>query len=203
MVKEFYIGVYPGRYGEKGRACIVEKINIQGKSKPGYAISLLRESGQIYGGEIDFILRRVEEQVRMLKSEGSNTIKVVVDQTHHGEPVMGAFKDLQVDVKGVVMTDNETVKEENRVLTVPKRDVLGNLQLLKDELRFDFNRDRYSSNVELFDDLYKGIEDFVIRNADAPVSRVFKANDKNIFDNMYFASAITAWYADYTERHAG
>lgn len=203
MVKEFYIGVYPGRYNEKGSVAIIEKMSREGTDKPAYSISLVQELNQSVGSDINFIARSVNEQVRMLKRDANNSVMVIVDQTHQGEPVMDAFKDLGVDVKGIILSNNEIIKEEKGVgvFIVPKRDVLSSLYLLKDDYRIGFKGDMFSLNNELNAKLHNGIKDFVIRNIDSPLSNVFKSDDKNGYDNIYFASAITAWYADYIERH--
>lgn len=143
------------------------------------------------GGELDFLKRRVNEFINH-----DVKAKIIVDATHIGENIIDVFSELKAEsIRSIVLRDGD-YDEEFEAFLVTKKDVLGNLYILKDSLRITTEREMFGS-LRVPETLYDGIEDFVIRNIDMPTTHVFTSNDQNQLDNMYYALSITAWFAEF------
>jgi hypothetical protein len=131
-VTNFYVGLDLGQANDYTALSILEKLQPgdQGKEHTYHVRHLERVRGLPYPA----IVSKVSEMMHNLTL--ANNVSLVVDQTGVGAPVVDLFNQAGLKPVGVMIHGGDRATNEGDTWRVPKRDLVGTLQILLHGGRF-------------------------------------------------------------------
>lgn len=132
------------------------------------------------------IVARVKEI--MSKLEGA---ALVIDQTGVGAPVVDMFKQAALKPIGVLIHGGDRVTQEGSTWRVPKRDLVGVLQVLLQNSRL-----KVAGELELADVLTREMLNFKVKIDPLTAHDSYSAWREAEHDDLVLAVALAAWYGE-------
>lgn len=185
MVK-YFVGLDLGQSNDYTALSILER-HIIGKETSYDIRKLERVRGMPYPDIID----KVTEIMR--SSELVNEAVLIVDQTGVGQPVVDSFRKAKLKPIGIMIHGGDKVAHEESTWRVPKRDLVGVLQVLLQNSRL-----RVSSKLKLAQVLSNEMLNFKLKFNAATAHDSYGAWREGDHDDLLLSVSMAAWWA---ERH--
>jgi hypothetical protein len=133
---------------------------------------------------------------RLVKTPPLKWPTVAIDQTGVGRPVVEMIRQARPAAKivPVVITGGQTVTFEDGAYHVPKKDLVGALQVLLQSRRLQVARDLPEAAT-----LVKELQAFRVKIT-AAANEVLEALREKDHDDMVLAVALACWYAERAHR---
>lgn len=180
MVK-FYIGLDLGQASDYTALCILE-------IQPGRSYAV-RRLERIRGESYPNIVQKVEALMRSpaLKSNAS----LVVDQTGVGAPVIDLLRKTGLRPVAISIHGGDKISNEGDTWRVPKRDLVGVLQVLLQSGRL-----KVSSQLKLGPVLQAEMLNFKVKIDPVTAHDSYSAWRESDHDDLILSVALAAWYAE-------
>ncbi|HQE97203.1 MAG TPA: hypothetical protein PKY20_03305 [Methanothrix sp.] len=190
MVK-FYIGLDLGQASDYTALIIIESI-----PDPGGKIYHVRRLERIRGEPYP----KVAEKVRaiMTSSALSGRTALVVDQTGVGRPVVDLLKDVGLKPIAVSIHGGDAVSRDGSTWKVPKRDLVGALQVLLQSGRF-----KVSDQLKLGPVLQSEMLNFRVKIDPITAYDSYSAWRDNEHDDLVLSAALACWWAERQPKPTG
>ena len=190
MVK-FYIGLDLGQASDYTALLIMEEV-----PDPGGNIYHVRRLERIRGEPYP----NVAEKVKAIMASPVLAYKtdLVVDQTGVGRPVVDLLRQAGLDPVAVSIHGGATVSREGRDWKVPKRDLVGVLQVLLQSGRF-----KVSNKLKLGPVLQAEMLNFKVKIDPVTAHDSYSAWRDNEHDDLVLSAALAAWWAERQPKPVG
>jgi len=190
MVK-FYIGLDLGQASDYTALLIMEEV-----PDPGGNIYHVRRLERIRGEPYP----NVAEKVKAIMASPVLAYKtdLVVDQTGVGRPVVDLLRQAGLDPVAVSIHGGATVSREGHDLKVPKRDLVGVLQVLLQSGRF-----KVSNKLKLGPVLQAEMLNFKVKIDPITAHDSYSAWRDNEHDDLVLSAALAAWWAERQPKPVG
>ncbi|VVB63400.1 Uncharacterised protein [uncultured archaeon] len=116
---------------------------------------------------------------------------IVVDQTGVGAPVVDLFRDAGLQPLGVLIHGGDNVSYENGTCRVPKRDLVGVLQVL-----FQSGQLKISSKLALASVLQSELLNFRVKIDPITAHDSYSAWREADHDDLVLSVAMAAWWGE-------
>ncbi len=115
---------------------------------------------------------------------------LAIDQTGVGRPVVDMLRQKQLRPVAITITGGDSVSAEGAFLRVPKRDLIGILQVLLQTERLKFARSLPDVPV-----LIQELESFRVKISPQTAHDSYEHREGQ-HDDLVLATAVAAWYAE-------
>ncbi len=185
MVK-FFVGLDLGQANDYTALAVLERRIVEKESS--YDVRKLeRVRGMPYPDIIDKITQIMRSPALI------NEALLIVDQTGVGQPVVDSFRKARLRPIGIMIHGGDKVTRENSTWRVPKRDLVGVLQVLLQNSRL-----RVSWKLKLAKILTGEMLNFKVKIDQATAHDSYSAWREQDHDDLLLAVALAAWMG---ERH--
>jgi hypothetical protein len=189
MSQNFILGLDLGQSQDFTALCILQKLEPQqdqpGQSSGGKAVYHVRKLERTRGTPYPQIVARVKEIIGKL-----NDVDLVVDQTGVGAPVVDMFEQAGLKPIGIYIHGGDKVTNEGSTWRVPKRDLVGVLQVLLQNNRLKV------APGPLSDTLAKEMLNFKVKIDPATAHDSYSAWREAEHDDLVLAVALACWYGE-------
>lgn len=183
MVK-FFVGLDLGQANDYTALSVLERRIVERESS--YDVRKLeRVRGMPYPDIIDKITQIMRSPA--LISEAV----LIVDQTGVGQPVFDSFKKARLKPIGVMIHGGDKTTHDGMTWRVPKRDLVGVLQVL-----YQNNRLRISAKLKLANVLSNEALNFKVKIDQATAHDSYSAWREQDHDDLLLAVALAAWFGE-------
>ena len=190
----FFIGLDLGQSRDYTALAILEKLEQLAPGEAGElggrAVYHVRRLERTRGTPYPDIVARVKEIIGKL--EGAS---LVVDQTGVGAPVVDMFEQAGLNPIGIYIHGGDRVTNERDTYRVPKRDLVGVLQVLLQNGRL-----KVASELELADVLIREMLNFKVKIDPLTAHDSYSAWREAEHDDLVFAVALACWYGEHVPR---
>lgn len=173
-----------------------------GQSRDYTAVSVLErlEAGELCAYHVRHLERVrgvpypqiVATVARMMSSPSLNdNAKLVIDQTGCGRPVFDMFTEGGLDPVGVNIHGGDSTTHDGRNWRVPKRDLVGILQVLLQSSRL-----KVASKLELGPILQQELLNFRVKIDPVTAHDSYSAWREADHDDLVLSVALAAWWAE-------
>lgn len=190
MVK-FYIGLDLGQASDYTALNIMEQLN--GKAGNIYHVRRLE---RIRGAPYPDIAQKVK--VIMDSPALAGHTDLVVDQTGVGAPVVDLLRQAGLKPIAVSIHGGANTTSEGSVWKVPKRDLVGTLQVLLQSSRF-----KVSDRLKLGPTLRAEMLNFKVKIDPVTAHDSYSAWRDNEHDDLVLSAALAAWWAERAPKPTG
>jgi len=135
------------------------------------------------------IVSKVSEIMRSPALTGNAAL--VVDQTGVGAPVVDLFRRARLDPVGVLIHGGDKASSEGDTWRVPKRDLVGSLQVL-----FQSERLKISKKLPLASVLQSELLNFKVKIDPVTAHDSYSAWREQDHDDLVLSVAMAAWWAE-------
>jgi len=190
MPLKFFVGVDLGQANDYTAISVLERLELEkGRKEHVYHI---RHLERIRGEPYPVIVTKIMQMMHspMLKDNA----ELVIDQTGCGRPVFDMFQAARLDAIGVSIHGGDNVSHEGRNWRVPKRDLVGCLQVLLQSGRF-----KVASELTLGPVLQQEMMSFRVKIDPATAHDSYSAWREQDHDDLVLSAALAAWWG---EQHA-
>ena len=177
----FIVGLDLGQAKDYTALCIVEKLE-----QEGGAIYYVRRLERTRGTSYPDVVKRVEEILGKL----SGACDLVVDQTGVGQPVFDMFTKASLKPLGVQIHGGDRVTNEGRTYRVPKRDLVGVLQVLLQNQRLKI------TPGPLSDTLATEMLNFMVKIDPATAHDSYSAWREAYHDDLVLSVGLACWWGE-------
>ena len=185
MVK-FFLGLDLGQSQDYTALCVIEAISGKGKEGAAYHVRRLeRTRGESYPA----IAGKVSAMMRSSALAGGPAL--VIDQTGCVRPVFDMFQKARLNPIGVSIHGGDTVTRDGSTWKVPKRDLVGVLQVL-----LQTDRLKVASKLKLGSVLQAEMLNFKVKIDPVTAHDSYSAWRESDHDDLVLAVALAAWYAE-------
>ena len=185
----FFIGLDLGQSRDYTALAILEKLEQLAPGEAGElggrAVYHVRRLERTRGTSYPEIVDRIKEILGKL--EGAS---LVVDQTGVGAPVVDMFEQAGLKPTGIYIHGGDRVSNEKDTYRVPKRDLVGVLQVLLQNQRLKV------APGPLSDTLAKEMLNFKVKIDPATAHDSYSAWREAEHDDLVLAVALACWYAE-------
>jgi len=179
---KFFIGLDLGQSNDYTALSVLERI----KSGLPEAIYHVRHLERVRNVPYPEIVSKVSEIMRSPALAGNATL--VVDQTGVGAPVVDLFRQARLDPVGVLIHGGDKVSSEGVTWRVPKRDLVGSLQVL-----FQAERLKISKKLTLASVLQAELLNFKVKIDPKTAHDSYSAWREADHDDLVLSVAMAAW----------
>lgn len=180
MVK-FYLGLDLGQASDYTALCILE-------IQPGRSYAV-RRLERIRGESYPNIVQKVEALMRSPALKGNASL--VVDQTGVGVPVVDLLRKAGLGPVAISIHGGDKASNEGDTWRVPKRDLVGVLQVLLQSGRL-----KVSSQLKLGPVLQAEMLNFKVKIDPVTAHDSYSAWRESDHDDLILSVALAAWYAE-------
>lgn len=180
MVK-FYIGLDLGQASDYTALCILE-------IQPGRSYAV-RRLERIRGESYPNIVQKVDALMRSPALKGNASL--VVDQTGVGVPVVDLLRKAGLGPVAISIHGGDKASNEGDTWRVPKRDLVGVLQVLLQSGRL-----KVSSQLKLGPVLQAEMLNFKVKIDPVTAHDSYSAWRESDHDDLILSVALAAWYAE-------
>ncbi|GAB6265509.1 MAG: hypothetical protein STSR0001_09540 [Methanothrix sp.] len=180
----FYIGLDLGQASDYTAMIILESI-----SDPGGRIYHARRLERIRGEPYPKVAEKVKAIMASPALSGKTAL--VVDQTGVGRPVVDLLRESGLKPIPVSIHGGDKVLHEGGTWRVPKRDLVGVLQVLLQQQRF-----KMSAALKLGPVLRAEMENFKVKIDPVTAHDSYSAWRDNEHDDLVLSAALAAWWAE-------
>jgi len=125
---KFFVGVDLGQSQDYTAICVLERLESSTEAGKKQFIYHLRHLERVRGMPYPSIVDRVAKLMRAPELKGETSL--VIDQTGCGRPVFDMFVEAGLDPIGISIHGGDATTHDGRNWRVPKRDLVGCLQVL-------------------------------------------------------------------------
>lgn len=136
------------------------------------------------------IVRDVKQLITNTRKTQKKQTDLVIDYTGVGRPVFDMFKEIGLEPKGISIHGGDIVTKEKGVYNVPKRDLVGVLQVL-----YQNERIKISGDLKEKDTLNKELLNFKVKITDSGQD-TYSAWRERDHDDLVLAVACACWYGN-------
>ena len=186
-MKNFFVGVDLGQSQDYTAISILERLKagVSGKEFTYHVRHLERVRGVPY-------TQIVATVTRMMSSPSlKGGAELVIDQTGCGRPVFDMFEEAGLDAIGISIHGGDAVTHERRNWRVPKRDLVGCLQVL-----LQTGRLKVASKLDLGSILQAEMMNFKVKIDPVTAHDSYSAWRDNEHDDLILSVALAAWWAE-------
>jgi hypothetical protein len=180
----FFVGLDLGQASDYTALAILERSRIENES-----IYDVRKLERTRNTPYPRIVDKVTDIMRSAELEDDAAL--VVDQTGVGAPVVDLFRQAGLQPIGVLIHGGDRVTREGGSWRVPKRDLVGTLQVLLQN-----NRLRVSWKLRLASILTGEMLNFKIKIDPRTAHDSYSAWREAEHDDLILATALAAWWAE-------
>jgi hypothetical protein len=184
---KFFVGVDLGQSLDYTAVSIIERLKSEGAKKE-YSYHV-RHLERVRGVPYPKIVSSVARMVRSPGLQGDSSL--VIDQTGCGRPVFDMFRAAGLDPVGVNIHGGDAATHDGRSWRVPKRDLVGVLQVL-----LQTGRLKVASKLELGPILQQEMLNFKVKIDPATAHDSYSAWREADHDDLVLAVALATWYAE-------
>jgi hypothetical protein len=127
---------------------------------------------------------------------------LIIDGTGVGRPVVDMFRDarLSVPIKAVTITGGDSVNEDEKKenFKVPKRDLVGALQVLLQSKRL-----QVAEGMKNADILIQELLNFKVEVGIGGSNDKFQAWREGVHDDLVLSAAMAGWYGEFGPKNQG
>ncbi|MBF0154395.1 MAG: hypothetical protein HQL64_11705 [Magnetococcales bacterium] len=185
-MNSFLVGLDLGQSSDYTALTIIERLH--GSKPQAYDLRHIERFplGTSYPDQV----ARVKELVSRAPLKHNATL--VVDQTGVGRPVVDMLRQagLPVTVVAIIIHGGDTVGEEKNQFRVPKRDLVGSLQVLLQSKRL-----RVAEGLKEAAILVKELLNFKV-NISVAGHDSYEAWREGVHDDMVLSTAMACWYGE-------
>jgi hypothetical protein len=184
---KFVVGVDLGQASDYTAISVLERLKIDGRKEYTYHVRHLeRARGEPYPS----IVARVTKMVHSPMLEGNT--ELVIDQTGCGRPVFDMFEQAGLDAIGISIHGGDSVSHERDNWRVPKRDLVGVLQVL-----LQTGRLKVASKLALGPVLQEEMLNFKVKIDPATAHDSYSAWREADHDDLVLSVAMAAWWGQH------
>lgn len=191
MVTKFYIGLDLGQASDYTALLILHEL-----PDPGGNIYHVRRLERIRGEPYPDVAAKVNAIMASPALAGKTDL--VVDQTGVGAPVVDLLRQAGLDPVAVSIHGGANVSRDGRNWKVPKRDLVGVLQVLLQSSRF-----KVSGQLKLGPVLQAEMLNFKVKIDPVTAHDSYSAWRDNEHDDLVLSAALAAWWAERQPRPPG
>ncbi len=181
---KFFMGIDLGQSQDYTAIVIMERL----KAEKQYAYHV-RHLERVRGVPYPQIVITV---ARMMSSpELKGNAELVIDQTGCGRPVFDMFREAGLDPIGVSIHGGDSMTHEGRNWRVPKRDLVGSLQVL-----LQSSRPKVASKLDLGPILQAEMLNFKQKIDPITAHDSYSAWREADHDDLVLAVALSSWWAE-------
>lgn len=190
MVK-FYVGLDLGQASDYTALIILEQVD----DKAGNLYHV-RRLERIRGAPYPDIAKKVKAVMDSPALKGH--VDLVVDQTGVGAPVVDLLREARLEPVAISIHGGATVSIEGYNWKVPKRDLVGTLQVLIQSGRF-----MISAKLKLGPVLQAEMLNFKVKIDPVTAHDSYSAWRDNEHDDLVLSAALAAWWAESQPKPCG
>jgi hypothetical protein len=183
MLTKFFIGLDLGQANDYTAVAVIERLKPEGDAY--HVRHLERVRGMPYPAIVDKILKMMESP--LLKRNAA----LVIDQTGCGRPVFDMFTDAKLDPIGVSIHGGDAATHDGRAWRVPKRDLVGCLQVLLQSSRL-----KVASKLELGPILQQEMLNFKVKIDPLTAHDSYSAWREADHDDLVLSVALACWWGE-------
>ncbi|OPY57383.1 MAG: hypothetical protein A4E49_00048 [Methanosaeta sp. PtaU1.Bin112] len=180
----FYIGLDLGQASDYTALIIVESI-----PDPGGKIYHVRRLERIRGEPYPKVAEKVKAIMASPALAGKTAL--VVDQTGVGRPVVDLLREAGLKPIAVSIHGGDAVSQDGPTWKVPKRDLVGVLQVLLQQQRF-----KVSDQLKLGPVLQTEMLNFKVKIDPITAHDSYSAWRDNEHDDLVLSAALACWWAE-------
>lgn len=188
---KFYIGLDLGQSSDYTALSVLERIEPESNGKEAaYHVRHLERVRNVPYPQI------VSKTTEIMHSPAlAKEAALVVDQTGVGAPVVDLFRQAGLDPVGVLIHGGDKASHEGDTWRVPKRDLVGSLQVL-----FQGGRLKISKKLPLASALQSELLNFRVKIDPVTAHDSYSAWREQDHDDLVLSVAMATWWA---EQNAG
>ncbi len=181
---EFYIGLDLGQSSDYTALTVLERLG--GWKEAVYHVRHLERARNVPYPEI------VSKTVEIMQSPAlSGQVDLVVDQTGVGAPVVDLFRQAGLRLTGILIHGGDKASSEGDTWRVPKRDLVGSLQVL-----FQAGRLKISRKLSLASVLQSELLNFKVKIDPRTAHDSYSAWREEDHDDLVLSVALAAWMGE-------
>ncbi len=184
ILAKFFVGLDLGQSNDYTALSVLERIS-DGKEASYHVRHLERVRNVPYPQ----IVSKTSEIIR--SPALTSNAALVVDQTGVGAPVVDLFRQAGLDPVGVLIHGGDKASNEGDTWRVPKRDLVGSLQVL-----FQSERLKVSRKLPLASTLQAELLNFKVKIDPVTAHDSYSAWREQDHDDLVLSVAMAAWYAE-------
>jgi len=187
MLTKFYVGLDLGQANDYTALSVLERIKPEGDDKEnGYHVRHLERVRNVPYPQI------VSKTTEIMQSPALvGNAALVVDQTGVGAPVVDLFRQAGLKPVGVLIHGGDKASHESDTWRVPKRDLVGTLQVL-----FQGGRLKISSRLPLAAILQQELLNFKVKIDPVTAHDSYSAWRDQDHDDLVLSVAMATWLAE-------
>ena len=184
MLTKFYVGLDLGQANDYTAASILERVGDHLENS--YQVRHLERVRNVpYPQIVDRVSSMMHHPALAYNAA------LVVDQTGVGAPVVDLFRQAGLDPVGVLIHGGDKVSREGGTWRVPKRDLVGSLQVL-----FQSGRLKISKKLPLASVLQSELLTFKVKIDPVTSHDSYSAWREQDHDDLVLSVAMAAWWAE-------
>lgn len=191
ILAKFYVGLDLGQANDYTALSVLERLKPNGEgNEAAYHVRHLERVRNVPYPQI------VSKTTEIMQSPSlAGNAALVVDQTGVGAPVVDLFRQAGLDLVGVLIHGGDKAAHEGDTWRVPKRDLVGTLQVL-----FQGGRLKISSKLPMAAILQQELLNFKVKIDPVTAHDSYSAWRDQDHDDLVLSVAMAAWYG---EQNAG
>lgn len=187
MLTKFFVGLDLGQANDYTALSVLEMLKPEGDGKEAaYHVRHLERVRNVPYPEI--VSKTVEI---MLSPALAGQADLVVDQTGVGAPVVDLFRQAGLRPTGILIHGGDKASNEGGSWRVPKRDLVGSLQVL-----FQSGRLKISKKLSLASVLQAELLNFKVKIDPRTAHDSYSAWREADHDDLVLSVALAAWWGD-------
>ncbi len=180
---EFFVGLDLGQARDYTALTVLQRLKPAGEKEYSFHVRHLERVRNVPYPDI------VEKVAAMLQSPALRAGAVlVVDQTGVGAPVVDTFRKARLNPVGITIHGGDKTANEGDTWRVPKRDLVGVLQVL-----FQSSRLKISSKLPLASILQSELLNFKVKIDPVTAHDSYSAWREEDHDDLVLSVALAAW----------
>lgn len=182
---KFFLGLDLGQSSDYTALCVLERIS-DGK-EAAYHVRHLERVRNVSYPQI------VNKTTEIMQSPAlHDQAALVVDQTGVGAPVVDLFRQAGLNPVGVLIHGGDKASREGDTWRVPKRDLVGSLQVL-----FQSERLKISKKLPLASTLQAELLNFKVKIDPITAHDSYSAWREQDHDDLVLSVALAAWWGEH------
>lgn len=186
---KFFVGVDLGQAQDYTAICVLERLKSSTEANKKQFTYHLRHLERVRGMPYQSIVDRVAKLMHTPELEGETSL--VIDQTGCGRPVFDMFTEGELDPVGISIHGGDATTHDGRNWRVPKRDLVGCLQVLLQSSRL-----KISSELALGPILQQEMLNFRVKIDPITAHDSYSSWRDGDHDDLVLAISLACWYAE-------
>jgi len=192
--KDYLIGLDLGQAQDYTAIAVIEQAEGEEERKPFYRVRYLKRLP--LGTPYPQVVKTVKEIHDTLTKQGIKRPYLIADSTGCGRPVFDMFRTAGLSPLGVNIHGGSSVTVDGFFFNVPKRDLVGVLQVL-----FQTGRLKVAEALPEAKIFVEELLNFRVRINLQTAHDSYEAWREGVHDDMVLAVGIACWYGETQKRH--